>query len=45
MKKLIGLSLGEVIGTGTPDDLKDNDIKRLMAGGAEIGDLAAELKR
>ena len=39
------LSLGEVIGTGTPDDLKDNDIKRLMAGGAEIGDLAAELKR
>ena len=25
--------------------VKDNDIKRLMAGGAEIGDLAAELKR
>ena len=23
------LSLGEVIGTGTPDDLKDNDIKSL----------------
>ena len=32
------LSLGEVIGTGTPDDLKDNDIKRLMAWC--IGDLA-----
>ena len=31
------LSLGEVIGTGTPKDLKDSDIKRLMAGGDEIG--------
>ena len=39
------LSLGEVIGSGTPKNLKDNDIKRLMAGGAEIGDLAAELQR
>ncbi len=39
------LSLGEIIGSGTPKDLKDNDIKRLMAGGAEIGDLAAELKK
>ena len=42
------LSLGEVIGSGTPDSLKDNglggeDVKRLMAGGAEIGDLAKEL--
>ena len=26
-------------------DLKDSDIKRLMAGGAEIGDLKEELKR
>ena len=39
------ISLGEVIGSGTPKDLKDSDIKRLMAGGAEIGDLKEELKR
>ena len=39
------LSLGEVIGSGTPKNLKDHDIKRLMAGGAEIGDLAAELQK
>ena len=37
------LSLGEVIGSGTSEDLKGDDIKRLMAGGAEIGDLAKEL--
>lgn len=37
------LSLGEVIGSGTPADLEGDDIKRLMAGGAEIGDLAKEL--
>ena len=37
------LSLGEVIGKGTAKDLESNDIKRLMAGGAEIGDLEAEL--
>ena len=37
------LSLGEVIGSGTAADLEGDDIKRLMAGGAEIGDLAAEL--
>ena len=37
------LSLGEVIGRGTAKDLEGDDIKRLMAGGAEIGDLAAEL--
>ena len=37
------LSLGEVIGKGTAKDLEGDDIKRLMAGGAEIGDLAAEL--
>ena len=37
------LSLGEVIGKGTAKDLESDDIKRLMAGGAEIGDLEAEL--
>lgn len=37
------LSLGEVIGSGTSADLEGDDIKRLMAGGAEIGDLAKEL--
>ena len=37
------LSLGEVIGSGTSKDLVGDDIKRLMAGGAEIGDLAKEL--
>jgi simple sugar transport system ATP-binding protein len=37
------LSLGEVIGSGTSGDLEGDDIKRLMAGGAEIGDLAKEL--
>ena len=37
------LSLGEVIGQGTSKDLEGDDIKRLMAGGAEIGDLAKEL--
>ncbi|MGB2462415.1 MAG: sugar ABC transporter ATP-binding protein, partial [Candidatus Puniceispirillaceae bacterium] len=37
------LSLGEVIGSGTSKDLEGDDIKRLMAGGAEIGDLAKEL--
>lgn len=37
------LSLGEVIGSGTATDLEGDDIKRLMAGGAEIGDLAKEL--
>ena len=37
------LSLGEVIGRGTAKDLEGDDIKRLMAGGADIGDLATEL--
>ncbi len=37
------LSLGEVIGTGVSKNLKSGDIKRLMAGGAEIGDLEKEL--
>jgi len=37
------LSLGEVIGKGTKAELEGGDIRRLMAGGAELGDLAAEL--
>ena len=37
------LSLGEVIGRGKAEDLEGADIKRLMAGGAEIGDLESEL--
>jgi len=37
------LSLGEVIGRGTAKDLDGDDIKRLMAGGADIGDLETEL--
>lgn len=39
------LSLGEVIGAGTREELEGDDIRRLMAGGAEIGDLAAMLER
>ncbi|MGR3661091.1 MAG: ATP-binding cassette domain-containing protein [Paracoccaceae bacterium] len=38
------LALGEVIGGGSKDDLEHDEIRRLMAGGAEIGDLAEELK-
>ena len=38
------LSLGEVIGSGESSELGGDDIKRLMAGGAEIGDLAKELE-
>ena len=37
------LSLGEVIGRGMAEELGGDDIKRLMAGGAEIGDLRDEL--
>ena len=37
------ISLGEVIGSGTSKDLEGDDIRRLMAGGAEVGDLATEL--
>ncbi len=37
------LALGEVIGKGTRDDLEHDEIRRLMAGGADIGDLAKEL--
>ena len=38
------LSLGEVIGKGTHADLEGEDIRRLMAGGADIGNLALELE-
>ncbi|HXV25786.1 MAG TPA: ATP-binding cassette domain-containing protein [Alphaproteobacteria bacterium] len=37
------LSLGEVIGKGTRAELEGEDIRRLMAGGAEIRDLEKEL--
>ena len=37
------LSLGEVIGNGLASELGGQDVKRLMAGGAEIGDLAKSL--
>ena len=37
------LSLGEVIGSGKSNELQGNDIKRLMSGGAEMGDLEEEL--
>ncbi len=37
------LSLGEVIGNGLANESGGEDVKRLMAGGAEIGDLAKEL--
>jgi simple sugar transport system ATP-binding protein len=39
------LSLGEVIGAGTREELAGDDIRRLMAGGAEIEDLAKMLER
>ena len=38
------LRLGEVIGSGWSADLGDEEVKRLMAGGAKIGDLAKELE-
>lgn len=37
------LSLGEVIGKGTKAELEGEDIRRLMAGGAEMRDLQQEL--
>ena len=37
------LSLGEVIGSGTRESLDGDDIRRLMAGGAEMADLELEL--
>ncbi|MCH2297085.1 MAG: ATP-binding cassette domain-containing protein [SAR324 cluster bacterium] len=37
------LSLGEIIGSGLSEELGGDDIKRLMAGGAKLGDLESEL--
>lgn len=37
------LALGKVIGSGTKAELEGEDIRRLMAGGAEIKDLEQEL--
>ena len=37
------LALGQVIGSGTRDSLSREDIRRLMAGGAEMADLEEEL--
>ena len=37
------LSLGEVIGSGLSEELGGDDIKRLMSGGANLGDLESEL--
>ena len=37
------LSLGDVIGKGLAEELGGDDIKKLMAGGTEIGDLRDEL--
>ena len=37
------LSLGVVIGSGLSEELGGDDIKRLMAGGAKLGDLESEL--
>ena len=38
------LSLGKVIGSGLSSELGGEDVKRLMSGGAKIGDLAQELE-
>lgn len=38
------LSLGEVIGQGTKDDIAHDEIRKLMAGGAEMADLEQEIK-
>lgn len=37
------LSLGQVIGRGTKEDLAGEDIRHLMAGGAEMADLEKEI--
>ncbi len=37
------LSLGEVIGRGTKEDLAGEEIRHLMAGGAEMADLEKEI--
>ena len=42
--RFVFLSLGEVIGAGRAADMDHDEIRRLMAGGAEINDLARELE-
>ena len=37
------LALGQVIGSGTNAELSDEEVRRLMAGGAQMGDLEQEL--
>ncbi|WP_299139613.1 ATP-binding cassette domain-containing protein [uncultured Tateyamaria sp.] len=37
------LALGKVIGAGTSDEISDKEMRRLMSGGAEMGDLEQEL--
>ena len=39
------LSLGEVIGSGTKEELKVDDVRRLMAGGAAMANLEEELNK
>jgi simple sugar transport system ATP-binding protein len=38
------LALGEVIGQGTTDDIAHDQIRHLMAGGAEMADLEQEIR-
>ena len=38
------LALGSVIGAGTSDQIGNEEMRRLMAGGAEMGDLEKELE-
>ncbi|WP_299690395.1 ATP-binding cassette domain-containing protein [uncultured Tateyamaria sp.] len=37
------LALGKVIGAGTSEEITDKEMRRLMSGGAEMGDLEQEL--
>lgn len=37
------LALGKVIGAGKSEEISDSEMRRLMSGGAEMGDLAQEL--
>ncbi|MEO1536786.1 MAG: ATP-binding cassette domain-containing protein [Pseudomonadota bacterium] len=37
------LALGKVIGAGTASEIDDREMRRLMSGGAEMGDLEQEL--
>jgi len=37
------LALGKVIGSGKAEDISDTEMRRLMSGGAEMGDLEQEL--